>query len=145
MKLSKVLGTLAVATLFKGALVAGILSSYNYISPEETAELVRTNPSKVIIVDIQEKPGFEKEHLKGAVATYAYPVKTEDEKGRLEALLPTFKPDQKIVIVCPRGGGGADRAYDFYLSKGVKKEQLFTLTKGQEGWPREKITDVLEK
>ena len=61
MKLSKVLGTLAVATLFKGALVAGILSSYNYISPEETAELVRTNPSKVIIVDIQEKPGFEKE------------------------------------------------------------------------------------
>lgn len=145
MKLSKVLGTLAVATLFKGALLAGILSSYNYISPEETAELVRTNPSKVIIVDIQEKPGFEKEHLKGAVATYAYPVKTEDEKGRLEALLPTFKPDQKIVIVCPRGGGGADRAYDFYLSKGVKKEQLFTLTKGQEGWPREKITDVLEK
>ena len=145
MNVTKLFGAAALTVLFQGALMAGIFSNYNYISPEETAELVRNNPSKVVIVDIQEKPGFEKEHLKGAQATYAYPVKTEDEKGRLEALLPTFKPDQKIVIVCPRGGGGADRAYDFYLSKGVKKEQLFTLTKGQEGWPHEKITDVLEK
>lgn len=146
MKISKVLGAVALSVMVKGALMASIFgSNYNYISPEETAELMRKDASKVVLVDIQEKPGFEKEHLKGAHATYAYPVKKDDEKARLEALIPTFKPDQKIVIVCPRGGGGADRAYDFYLSKGVKKEQLFTLTKGQEGWPREKISDVLEK
>ena len=98
MKLSKVLGALAVATLFKGALVAGIFSNYNYISPEETAELVRNNPSKVVIVDIQEKPGFEKEHLKGAKATYAYPVKTEDEKGRLEALYQHLNLIRKLLL-----------------------------------------------
>ena len=118
---------------------------YNYISAEETAELMRKDASKLVLVDIQEKPDFEEEHLKGALATYAYPVKTEDEKARLAALLPNITPEQKVIIICPRGGGGADRAYDFYLSKGVKKEQLFTLKGGQYEWPRDKIKDVLAK
>ena len=118
---------------------------YNYISAEETAELMRKDASKLVLVDIQEKPDFEEEHLKGALATYAYPVKTEDEKGRLAALLPNITPEQKVIIICPRGGGGADRAYDFYLEKGVKKEQLFTLKGGQYEWPRDKIKDVLAK
>ena len=118
---------------------------YNYISAEETAELMRKVASKLVLVDIQEKPDFEEEHLKGALATYAYPVKTEDEKARLAALLPSISPEQKVIIICPRGGGGADRAYDFYLEKGVKKEQLFTLKGGQYEWPRDKIKDVLAK
>ncbi|MBP9493163.1 MAG: rhodanese-like domain-containing protein [Sulfurospirillum sp.] len=118
---------------------------YNYISAEETAELMRKDASKLVLVDIQEKPDFEEEHLKGALATYAYPVKTEDEKARLAALLPSISPNQKVIIICPRGGGGADRAYDFYLEKGVKKEQLFTLKGGQYEWPRDKIKDVLAK
>ena len=118
---------------------------YNYISAEETAELMRKDASKLVLVDIQEKPDFEEEHLKGALATYAYPVKTEDEKARLAALLPSISPEQKVIIICPRGGGGADRAYYFYLEKGVKKEQLFTLKGGQYEWPRDKIKDVLAK
>ena len=118
---------------------------YNYISAEETAELMRKDASKLVLVDIQEKPDFEEEHLKGALATYAYPVKTEDEKARLAALIPSISPEQKVIIICPRGGGGADRAYDFYLEKGVKKEQLFTLKGGQYEWPRDKIKDVLAK
>lgn len=118
---------------------------YNYITADETAKLMREDASKLVLVDIQEKPDFTEEHLKGALPTYAYPVKTEEEKTRLAALLPEFKPNQKIIIICPRGGGGADRAYDFYLSQGVKKEQLFTLKGGQYEWPRDKIKDVLDK
>jgi len=116
---------------------------YNYITADETAKLIRNEPSKIVLVDIQEKPDFEEEHLTGAISTYAYPVKTNEERARLEALLPEIKPDQKVIIVCPRGGGGADRAYDFYLSKGLKKEQLLTLKDGQYGWPRDKVKDVL--
>lgn len=146
MKFSKMLGAFALAVAFKGALMASIFgNSYNYITAEETADLMRKDASKVVLVDIQEKPGFEKEHLKGAISTYAYPVKTDAEKARLAEVLPNIKPDQKVVIVCPRGGGGADRAYDFYLEKGVKKENIFTLKGGQEKWPREKISDVLAK
>ena len=118
---------------------------YNYITADETAKLMRADASKLVIVDIQEKPDFTEEHLKGALATYAYPVKTDAEKARLAELLPQIKPDQKVVIVCPRGGGGADRAYDFYLEKGIKKDNLFTLKGGQYEWPRDKIKDVLEK
>ena len=116
---------------------------YNYITADETAKLIREDASKIVLVDIQEKPDFDEEHLKGAVATYAYPVKTEDEKARLAALLPEIKEGQKVIIVCPRGGGGADRAYDFYLSKGIKKDNLLTLKDGQYGWPRDKVKDVL--
>ncbi|NCB55077.1 MAG: rhodanese-like domain-containing protein [Epsilonproteobacteria bacterium] len=120
-------------------------AKYNYITADETAKLMREDASKLVLVDIQEKPDFEEEHLKGAISTYAYPVKTDAEKARLAELLPNIKPDQKVVIVCPRGGGGADRAYDFYLEKGLKKEQLFTLKGGQYEWPRDKIKDVLDK
>lgn len=120
-------------------------AKYNYITADETAKLIREDATKLVLVDIQEKPDFTEEHLKGAVATYAYPVKTDAEKARLAEILPQIKPNQKVVIICPRGGGGADRAYDFYLEKGLKKEQLFTLKGGQYEWPRDKIKDVLDK
>lgn len=120
-------------------------AKYNYITADETAKLMREDASKIVLVDIQEKADFEEEHLKGALPTYAYPVKTDAEKARLAELLSTIRPEQKVVIICPRGGGGADRAYDFYLEKGLKKEQLFTLKGGQYEWPRDKIKDVLDK
>jgi thiosulfate/3-mercaptopyruvate sulfurtransferase len=118
-------------------------AQYNYISAEETAKLIREDASKVVLVDIQEKGDFEEEHLKGAISTYAYPVKTDEERARLAALVPNIKDGQKVVVICPRGGGGADRAYDFLLKSGVKKENLVTLTDGQYGWPRDEISDVL--
>ena len=118
-------------------------AEYNYISAEKTAELIREDASKLVLVDIQVKGDFEEEHLKGAISTYAYPVKTDEERARLAALLPNIKDNQKVVVICPRGGGGADRAYDFLLKSGVKKENLVTLTDGQYGWPRDKISDVL--
>ncbi len=118
---------------------------YNYITADETAKLIRENASSIVLVDIQEKGDFEEEHLQGALGTYAYPVKTDAERARLAELIPNIKPNQKVIIICPKGGGGADRAYDFYLEKGLKKEQLFTLQGGQYEWPRDKIKDVLAK
>jgi rhodanese-related sulfurtransferase len=143
----KMLRTMAVAlgllVAFQSASFGFLGSKYNYITAEETAALIRTAPESIVIVDIQEKPGFDKEHLKGAVDTYAYPVKTDAEKAALGAVLPKIGQDKKVIIVCPRGGGGADRAYDFYLENGVPKENIFTLKGGQEKWPRAKISDVL--
>jgi len=118
---------------------------YNYITADETAKLIREEPSKIVLIDIQEKGDFEEEHLQGAISTYAYPVKTDAERARIEALIPQIKPDQKVIVICPKGGGGADRAYDLLLSKGIAKENLVTLKDGQYGWPRDSIKDVIAK
>jgi hypothetical protein len=40
-----------------------------------------------------------------------------------------------VVIVCPKGGGGAKKTYDFYKSKGVDEKRLLILEKGMGGWP----------
>ena len=118
-------------------------AQYNYISAEDTAKLMRVDSSKLVLVDIQEKDDFAEEHLKGAIETYAYPVKTDEERARLAALIPNIKDDQKVIVICPRGGGGADRAYDFFQENGIKKDNLYTLIDGQYGWPRDEINDVL--
>ena len=118
-------------------------AQYNYIDANKTAELMREDISKLVLVDIQERDDYAEEHLKGAIETYAYPVKTDEERARLTALIPNIKDNQKVIVICPKGGGGADRAYDFFLENGIKKENLFTLIDGQYGWPRDEISDVL--
>ena len=62
-------------------------AEYNYISAEKTAELIKEDASKVVLIDIQEKGDFAEEHLKGAISTYAYPVKTDEERARLIIIL----------------------------------------------------------
>jgi hypothetical protein len=42
-----------------------------------------------------------------------------------------------VVIVCPRGGGGAKRTFDYYNAHGVEKERLLILEKGMDKWPYE--------
>jgi len=137
------LGLMVTSLIFVGCGKVEQKAQYNYINAEDTAKLIRKDSSKLVLVDIQEKEDFAEEHLKGAVETYAYPVKTDKERERLNVLVPIIKNDQKVIIICPRGGGGADRAYDFFIKKGINKENLYTLIDGQYGWPRNKISDVL--
>ncbi len=115
---------------------------YNYMEAKQSAEAIRSG-AKVVFVDIQEKDDFEEEHLKGAIATYSYPVKTQEESDKLLASLKHINSDDKIVIVCPRGGGGAQRAYDVFAKNGIEKSSTYILTDGQYGWPRDTINDVL--
>jgi rhodanese-related sulfurtransferase len=134
---------LGLMVALQGALFGFFGKDYNYITAQETAELIRTAPESIVLVDIQEKAGFDKEHLKGAVDTYAYPVKSAEDKAKIAAIMSDIKPDQKVIFVCPRGGGGADRAYDYLVENGISEANVFTLDKGQEGWPRDEISDVL--
>ena len=115
---------------------------YNYMEAVQSAEAIRSG-AKVIFVDIQEKDDFEEEHLKGAIATYSYPVQTNEEKERLLKSLDNIAEDDVVVVVCPKGGGGAERAYDLFVQNGIEKSRLYILTDGQYGWPRDEISDVL--
>lgn len=117
-------------------------AEYNYISADDTAKIVREQNPDYAIIDIQLKEHFDKQHLQGAIPTYAFPGDKPEMQEKLKAGLEQVKDNQKIIVVCPRGGGGAKNTVNYYRSIGVNNDRLLILEKGQEGWPAS-ITDVM--
>ena len=107
--------------------------SYNYLTAE-ALKVKFESKEALTLLGIQVDQEFGQHHIPGAVPTYAYPVKSDDERGRLDALLPQLQANgDAIVIVCPRGAGSVKRAYDHLLGRGIAPERLVILEKGQEG------------
>ena len=107
----------------------------NYVKPDQFKKWIETS-KPVQIVDIQVPEGFEKHHFKNSIETNAYPVKSDVEKQRLDRILPTLQASKNdVVIVCPRGGGGAQNTYKHLKDKGIPESRLYILEKGAEGWP----------
>jgi len=116
--------------------------SYQYLSPAEIKQKI-SDKAPMALVDIQVEEEFSSHHIVGAIDTYAYPVKSDADKTKLNSILSqVLANSDPVVIVCPRGGGGAKRAYDHLLEQGVAGERLFILEKGQAGWP---FPDLLAK
>ena len=119
------------------AVTAGVAAAatYTYVKPETMKQWIEAK-KPLIVVDIQAPEEFAKRHLPGSVETNAYPVKTDAEKKRLEKTLGRIESSMDdIVIVCPRGGGGAKNTYDYLKSRGVDEKRLYILESGVEGWP----------
>lgn len=115
--------------------IAALFASFNYLQPESLKNWLN-NDKEIIIVDIQVKKEFANQHLPGSLETNAYPVKTEAEQARLAPVLEAFeKTGHDIVIICPRGGGGAKRCYSYLKSHGIPEEKLTILKGGIEKWP----------
>ena len=109
--------------------------AYNYISPEQVKQNLAAQ-SAMSLIDIQVEKEFTQHHIQGAVATYAYPVKSATDRAKLDASVAALKNNQdSAVIICPRGAGGAKRAYDYLAESGIPETRLFILSKGQAGWP----------
>lgn len=122
--------------------VPAFAGSYNYISPEQ----VKTNmehKAPMHIFDIQVEDEYAQHHLPGAMKSCAYPVKSDADKAKVDAFVSDLQKDSApVVIICPRGKGGAERAYMHLKEKGVAEDRLFILEGGQGGWPYE---NMLEK
>ncbi|MEF9952262.1 MAG: rhodanese-like domain-containing protein [Clostridium sp.] len=115
--------------------------TYQYYKAEEVKDIVEKNKS-AIILDVQVKEDFDKHHIKGAIATYAYPTKTAEDTAKLDAVIPKIKDSKDpVVVVCPGGKGGATRAIDYLVGKGIDKSRFFILEKGQGGWPYENLLE----
>ena len=128
----------------KGPLL-GAEKQYNTISPEDLRTKIQSSTQQCIL-DIQVEEEFAQHHIPGAVPTHAYPVKSEADKDRIETQMARLKADEEpIIIVCPRGGGGARRTYDYLLEKGIEEDRLFILEKGQGGWPYEELLEKKEE
>lgn len=131
---------LAALALIPGLALAGD-GPYNYISAAELeARLTANQP--VNIVDIQVEEEFAQHHIKGATPTYAYPVKSDTDRAKLDAAVEQLKGNaDPVVVVCPRGAGGAKRTYDYLQQQGIAAERLLILEKGQEGWACAPLTE----
>ncbi len=114
--------------------VAGA-GDYRYVT-QDTFKGWLESGKAVMVVDIQPPAEFARHHFKGAIETGAFPAKTAAERQRLDIVLPAVKKSGvEVVIVCPRGGGGAKNAYDYLKVQGVAESRLLILEKGMEGWP----------
>ena len=126
--------------LFSGTSLADD-NKYTYISAADLeARLNAKLPTH--IVDIQVEEEFVQHHIKGATPTYAYPVKSDADRAKLDTTIEQIKGNHDpVVIVCPRGAGGAKRTYDYLLQQGITAERLQILEKGQEGWSCMPLTE----
>ncbi|GFO70000.1 hypothetical protein GMLC_35790 [Geomonas limicola] len=131
------LGTLLASLLLGGVACA---SGYTYTATKEFKEsLEKAKP--MIIVDIQVPVEFAKHHFKNALETDAFPAKSDAERAKLDKVLPVIAASQdEVVIVCPRGGGGAKNTWDYLKSKGVAEKRMRILEGGMQGWPHQELT-----
>jgi rhodanese-related sulfurtransferase len=115
--------------------VAVLAADYRYVQ-QDTFKKWLESGKKMVLVDIQPPADFAKRHFKGALETGAYPVKSDEEKKRLDLILDRINSSQDdIVIVCPRGGGGGKNTWDYLAAKGISVSRMYILEKGSEGWP----------
>jgi thiosulfate/3-mercaptopyruvate sulfurtransferase len=109
--------------------------TYNYIASDDLKARLLSDESMTVL-DIQVKEEFDRHHIRGAVATYAYPVKSGEEKARIASVYASLIDGSgSVIIVCPRGGGGAKRTCDYLVSRGIEAQRLLILENGQGGWP----------
>lgn len=126
--------------LVLGTATAGLAGDFNMMPAPVLKEKIEAK-APVHILDIQVEKEFDRHHIPGAVATHAYPVKSEEDRSRLNPVIETLKADSEpVVIVCPRGEGGAKRTYEYLQAQGIEASRLFILEKGQEGWPYPELT-----
>ena len=115
--------------------VAAIFQSFNFVSSGDFKQWLETD-KPIIIVDIQEKAAFASHHFPSSIETNAFPVKNEVEKKQIEPAVAQFKKTgNDMVIICPRGGGGAKRCYRYLRSQGVPEDKLYILKGGIDNWP----------
>ena len=109
--------------------------SYNYISAFDLKKRIESG-AQVFLLDIQVEKEYSKHHIVNTFATYAYPVESIGDRAKLKSALGKIRNSKEdIIIICPRGAGGAKRTYDYLQAEGIVSNRLYILEKGQSGWP----------
>jgi rhodanese-related sulfurtransferase len=129
----------AVLLLLCTATIA-MAAGYNYVEPDQFKQWLEKGKD-MSIVDIQVPVEFQQHHFKGSLETDSYPVKSVADKQKLDAVLPRLATNRNdVVVICPRGGGGAKNTYDYLKEKGIDEKRIFILKEGMQGWPYKELT-----
>lgn len=122
-------------TLLLALATTAMAAGYKYVEPGQFKQWLESGKD-MAVVDIQVPAEFQQHHFKDALETNAFPVKTTEEKQRLDKVLPQLSASQRdVVVVCPRGGSGAKNTYDYLKEKGVPENRMYILKDGMQGWP----------
>ena len=121
--------------------------SYNYISPAELKERLdagEVEQGSLVVFSTQTEEEWESGHLPQAIPTFARPLETDEDYAKLEPIKDKIKDtDADVVIICPRGGGGATRPCDYLMEQGIDEGRLLILEGGQEAYNDEFPQDVV--
>lgn len=129
-----------VALLVLFCCTAAGAGDYRYVK-QETFKNWLASGTPVVVVDIQLPTQFAKHHFKGAIETGAFPANSDADRKKLDAVLPAIREGRgDVVIVCPRGGGGAKNTFTYLKEQGVAESRLLILEKGMDGWPYPEMT-----
>lgn len=131
---------IAVALLLLCSATVSMAAEYNYVAPDQFKQWMEKGKD-MSIVDIQVPAEFQQHHFKGSLETNSYPVKSAADKQKLDAALPKLSATQNdVVVICPRGGGGAKNTYDYLKEKGIDEKRIYILKEGMQGWPYKELT-----
>lgn len=132
MKKRMALAIFLVIGLFSMSALADV---FNYVKADAFKQWMESG-KPMVLVDIQTKSDYPLHYFKNSVETNAYPVDTDEQRKMLDSAVSTAKKaGTDVVVICPRGGGGAKKAYDYLKAQGVAEEKLYILEGGVEKWP----------
>ncbi|HBA73351.1 MAG TPA: hypothetical protein DER40_08250 [Geobacter sp.] len=121
---------------------AGSAFAAQYIKVEEFKTALEQK-KEMHIVDIQEADDFEEHHFANSLETNAYPVKSVTEKKRIDRIIPAIiSSASPVIIICPRGKGGAMNTFEHLKSQGIDEGRLYILEGGMADWP---YRDILKQ
>lgn len=133
---------MVMTALLLGCAFTAMAGSYNYVEQAQFKQWLEKGKD-MTIVDIQVPAEFQQHHFKAALQTNAFPVKSAADKQKLDAVVPKLAAAKNdVVVVCPRGGGGAKNTYDYLKSKGIDEKRIFILKEGMQGWPYKELAVV---
>jgi rhodanese-related sulfurtransferase len=109
--------------------------AWQFKTADEVKELIETN-ADVLYLDIQPEEDYNKGHLPNTIASYAYPVDSEELENKVRDSVAELKNSEApIVVICPGGGSGAKRTISVLIEEGIDASRLFILEDGAKGWP----------
>ncbi len=108
--------------------------TYNFITMKQFRSDIKVS-EKYLLLDIQTKSDFVKDHFKGAIGTNAYPVKSINDKRKLDNVLSLLRSsDKNIIIINPKNNDSARRAFNHLKSIGIKQNRMFILDGQKSSW-----------
>ena len=133
-------GMAVLAVLVIGMLnMAALFENFNYVTADDFKQWLDSGKA-MVLVDIQVKDEFSLHHFKNSIETNSFPVDTDEQRKMIDPAVAASKAaGTDVVVICPRGGGGAKKCYNYLKDQGIPETKLFILEGGIAKWPHQEM------